>query len=353
MAETHNINPLGKVLITGGSGFLGKTFVETLLDRGYSVRVLDVNPCQFDHPDFEMHVGNICDIDFVSKACEGVDTVFHTAAIIELRDTKMVDERTRKLSYDVNLEGTKNIVKACQKQGVKRLVYTSSNSVVLDGNPITNGNESLPYVTTFRDLYTETKTKAEQYVLKSNGEQGLLTAAIRPSGIWGVGDQTVFKTVIEQLHNGLFKVIVGDGSAKLDNSYVHNLIHGQILAANQLYDGGSAPGQAYFINDGEPVNMMYFIRPVVETLGYKFPKMHVPYLLVRGVLEVWQWLHLNVGIKQPPQPPLALARVCKDNYFSIEKARRDLGYEPLYTSEEAMEHCIPYYIELHNELANG
>ncbi len=91
---------------------------------------------------------------------------------------------------------------------------------------------------------------AERFVLSQNGVNGMLTCSIRPSGIWGRRDQTMFRKVFESVLAGHVKVLVGGKNVKLDNSYVHNLIHGFILAAEHLVGGGSAPGQAYFINDG-------------------------------------------------------------------------------------------------------
>ena len=156
---------------------------------------------------------------------------------------------------------------AGQAAGVKRFVYTSSNSVVMGGQNIAGGDETLPYTDRFNDLYTETKVVAERFVLSQNGIDGMLTCAIRPSGIWGRGDQTMFRKLFESVIAGHVKVLVGRKSARLDNSYVHNLIHGFILAAEHLVPGGTAPGQAYFINDAEPINMFEFARPVVEACG--------------------------------------------------------------------------------------
>ncbi|WP_062269331.1 NAD-dependent epimerase/dehydratase family protein [Endozoicomonas arenosclerae] len=343
---------LGKVLVTGGAGFLGQNLTRTLLDKGYSVRVFDLAECPLEHPNLEKLQGNIADKSVVAKACEGISTVFHTAAIIEIRSSRVVSTEVRNLSYNVNLEGTRNILEAAQNSGAQRLIYTSSNSVVVGGKPIVNGDETLPYVTEFRDLYTETKCKAEQLVLKANGEKGLLTCAIRPSAIWGPGDQTVFKLLIDELIAGTVKAIVGDGKSRLDNSYVHNLIHGKLLAAAQLKEDGKAPGQAYFINDGEPANMMEFSRPVIEGLGYPYPEKHVPYGLVKFIIGTWEKLHQWFKVPEPPQTTLALERIGIDNFFSIEKARKDLGYVPLYTTASGMEEAMPYYRELHKKLAS-
>jgi 3beta-hydroxy-delta5-steroid dehydrogenase/steroid delta-isomerase len=156
--------------------------------------------------------------------------------------------------------------------------------------------------------------------------------------------------LFESVLAGHVKVLVGNKDAKLDNSYVHNLIHGFILAGEHLVPGGSAPGQAYFINDGEPVNMFEFSRPVVEACGERWPSFRVSGPMVRFVMTQWQRLHFRFGLPKPPLEPLAVERVYMDNYFSIAKAGRDLGYQPLFTTEKAMADCLPYYTDLYAQM---
>jgi 3beta-hydroxy-delta5-steroid dehydrogenase/steroid delta-isomerase len=338
---------LGRILVTGGSGFVGANLVTTLLQRGYEVRSFDRSPSPLpQHPRLEVVQGDICDPAVCAAAVDGIDTVFHTAAIIELMGGASVTEEYRQRSFSVNVGGTENLVRAGQQAGVRRFVYTSSNSVVMGGQQILGGDETLPYTDRFNDLYTETKVAAERFVLSQNGVNGMLTCAIRPSGIWGTGDQTMFRKLFENSIAGHVKVLVGRRSARLDNSYVHNLIHGFILAAEHLVPGGTAPGQAYFINDAEPINMMEFARPVMEACGQAWPRVRVNGPLVRAVVTGWQRLHFRFGLPEPPLEPLAIERVYLNNYFSIAKATRDLGYRPLYTTEQALADCLPYYMEL-------
>ncbi|MDT7765453.1 MAG: 3beta-hydroxy-Delta5-steroid dehydrogenase / steroid Delta-isomerase, partial [Mycobacterium sp.] len=259
MGDSSLTTELGRVLVTGGSGFVGANLVTELLDRGHQVRSFDRAPSPLPaHPRLEVIEGDICDQQTVSAAVDGIDTIFHTAAIIDLMGGASVTEEYRQRSFAVNVTGTQNLVHAAQAAGVKRFVYTASNSVVMGGQRISGGDETLPYTERFNDLYTETKVAAERFVLSQNaspdGGAGLLTCSIRPSGIWGRGDQTMFRKLFESVLAGHVKVLVGSEHVKLDNSYVHNLIHGFILAAQHLVPGGTAPGQAYFINDGEPVN---------------------------------------------------------------------------------------------------
>jgi len=351
MGDPTLTTDLGHVLVTGGSGFVGANLVTELLARGLEVRSFDrvVYPLA-EHPRLQTFVGDITDTDDVAKAVAGIDTVIHTAAIIDLMGGASVTADYRKRSFDVNVGGTQNLVHAAQSAGVKRFVYTASNSVVMGGQVVAGGDETLPYTERFNDLYTETKVVAEKFVLEQNAEHGMLTCSIRPSGIWGRGDQTMFRKVFESVLAGHVKVLVGSKDVKLDNSYVHNLIHGFILAGEHLVPGGSAPGQAYFINDGEPINMFEFARPVVEACGEPYPTLRVPGGLVLFVMKVWQWLHFRFGIPKPLIEPLGVERITIDNYFSIAKAKRDLGYEPLFNTQQAMAECLPYYTELYDRM---
>lgn len=346
---------LGRVLVTGGSGFVGANLVTTLLDRGYQVRSFDRAPSPLPpHPQLQVLQGDITDTAVCAQAVDGIDTVFHTAAIIDLMGGASATEEYRQRSFGVNVGGTENLVHAGQAAGVQRFVYTSSNSVVMGGQNIAGGDETLPYTDRFNDLYTETKVIAERFVLGQNGSPnggaGLLTCAIRPSGIWGRGDQTMFRKLFESVIAGHVKVLIGRKSARLDNSYVDNLIHGFILAAEHLTPGGSAPGQAYFINDGEPINMFEFARPVVEACGEKWPRARVNGPIVRAAMTGWQRLHFRFGIPAPLLEPLAVERLYLDNFFSIAKASRDLGYQPLFTTEQALSECLSYYVEMFNQM---
>jgi len=351
MVDPTLTSDLGKVMVTGGSGFVGCNLVAELLNRGYWVRSFDRVPSPMPaHPRLETVVDDICDVGSVGAAVDGIDTVFHTAALIELMGGRSVTEEYRKRSFAVNVDGTKNLVHAAQEAGVARFVYTSSNSVVIGGKAISGGDETLPYTDRFADLYTETKVAAEKFVLSQNGVGGLLTCSIRPSGIWGRGDQTLFRKMFERVVSGQVKVLIGTKHARLDNSYVHNLVHGFVLAAQHLVEGGTAPGQAYFINDDDPVNMFEFARPVVQACGQHWPRLRVSGRLIHAIMSLWQQAHFEFRLPAPPLEPLAVERLYLDNYFSVEKARRDLGYEPLYTTDKAMQECLPYYVDLYKQI---
>src|SRR6202008_3081057 len=185
--------------------------VTTLLDGGYQVRSFDRAPSPLaPHPRLEVLQGDVTDAAVCAKAVDGIDTIFHTAAIIELMGGAAVTDEYRRRSFAVNVGGTENLVQAAQAAGVKRFVYTASNSVVMGGQRISGGDETLPYTERLNDLYTETQGVAERFLFSQNGVDGLLTCSIRPSGIWGRGDQTMFRKVFENVIAGNTKVLVGN-----------------------------------------------------------------------------------------------------------------------------------------------
>ena len=160
----------------------------------------------------------------------------------------------------------------------------------------------------------------------------------------------MFRKVFERVVTGQVKVLIGSKNARLDNSYVHNLVRGFILAGQHLVEGGTAPGQAYFINDDDPVNMFEFARRVVEAGGQDWPRFRISGRLVHAIMSLWQRLHFWFNLPTPLLEPLAVERLYLDNYLSVAKARRDLGYEPLYTTEKAVQECLPYYVDVYKEV---
>jgi len=179
-------------MVTGGAGYLGQRLVRALLDRGYEVHVFDRARAAFDDPRVAVFEGDIVDYESVRRAMEGCETVFHAAALIDL--VGLPSRARRKRSFDVNVEGTRNILRACEASGVHRLVYTSSNNVVFDWG-FNAGDETMPYAREFIDLYTETKVVAEkdvevhfEPVLPVDKERRIAELAqLRDLGVLGAG----------------------------------------------------------------------------------------------------------------------------------------------------------------------
>jgi 3beta-hydroxy-delta5-steroid dehydrogenase/steroid delta-isomerase len=341
--NTHLDTHLGRCLVTGAAGLVGRNLIRTLLARGCRVRALvHSTPLQLEHEELECVSGDVRDRDAMSRACDGIDTVFHTAARIALLGGRAVTEKYKRLTYDINVAGTANVVEACRERGVARLVYTSSVDVCFEGKHIEHMDRTTPYAKRTKCVYADTKIAAEQLVLEANGSDGLLTCALRVDGIYAPEANLIFDALLEQIVHNRLKVCLGDAATLQDTSYIDNLIHGHLLAAEHLVPGGSACGNAYFITDNEPQNTFEFIRPVVEGLGYEVPRWRLPRGLLLPILKLWEYLHFRLGIASPLLCPHELDKATVTHYGDIDDARRDLGYEPIKTVEEALQECLPY-----------
>ncbi len=331
---------LGHCLVTGAAGYLGRHLVAELLRRGLRVRGFDLAPSALRHPYFEHVQGDIRNVEALRKVCSGIDTIFHTAALLDF--ARFAPTAQRELSYGVNVRGVENLVRAAREAGAARLVHTSSNNVTFDA-PVIDGDESTPYAPRSRDLYTETKILGEQVALAASGHGGLLTCAIRPGGIYGPGEGLVFPRVIDECASGRYVAKIGDGSALSDNTFIDNLVSGEIEAARHLLPGGPVCGQAYFITDGQPINYFEFFRPVVEALGFRHPTRSIPAAPVQAVMAVWEWLHLwlaPLGWPRPPLLALEAKKITVSHYSRIDKARRDFGWQPVVAPEVAITRMI-------------
>src|SRR5947208_2647436 len=126
MAELRDIGPV--CLVTGGAGFTGRALVERLLKEGFVVRVLDLHGHRELSPQAELVLGDIRNRETVLRAAEGVGTVFHLAA--DMYFSRVATAKRRQQIFDINLTGTENVIAACSVRQIKRLVYTSSSSVI-------------------------------------------------------------------------------------------------------------------------------------------------------------------------------------------------------------------------------
>ena len=338
---------LGYCLVTGGAGFLGRHLTADLLRRSLRVRVFDRHTAKTTHERLDVLTGDLRDPAQVRKACDGVDTVFHTAALLCFLRFPTPEER--EASFAVNVGGVQHVVRACRDAGVRRLIHTSTNNVTF-GGPVIDGDETWPYASSAKDLYTQTKILGEQTVLEANGRDGLLTCAIRPGGIYGPGDVLMLPRLVDQCARGRYVAIVGDGSAKSDNTFIDNLVDAQIEAARHLTPQSPLGGQAYFITDGVSSNAFAFFRPLVEGMGFPFPSRHVPAWPLYAGTWLWELAHRVLRVPPPGLSHLEIRKIAVSHYSGIEKAKRDFDWEPKLSLEEAMARCLPYCKQLLREV---
>lgn len=309
------------------------------------VHSFDLQACKMDHENITNFVGDIRNYQDAHEACKGVNTIFHTVAVINL--SGLYRNKVRNTVMGINVSGTAQLLKAATDNGVQRFVYTSSNNVCFD-HEIVLGDESIPHATRPLDLYTETKGMAEKLVLEADmGKTGMRTVAVRPGGIWGGSDGGMMITkFIEQLAAGAFKALIGDGSAQVDNTHVENLVDAEILAAEKLVSAADiVGGEAYYITDEEPMNALEWFRPLVEALGIDFPTLRLPALPMYwiGYLgEIAQYF----GAPEMPLTRMGVLKVVRSHSFKTDRARRELEYRPRYGRTEGLQEIEPHAREM-------
>lgn len=317
-------------LVTGGGGFLGRYIVEQLVARGDAVRAL----VRRDYPELtalgvELIRGDVAQGSGVVEACRGIDTVFHVAAI------SGVGGRWEPY-YRINTLGTRHVVEGCLVHDVRRLVYTSSPSVTFDGVDQCGVDESAPYATRWLDPYPHSKALAEQHVLAASGRSGLLTCALRPHLIWGPRDRHLIPSLLRRARCGRL-CRVGDGTNRIDTTYVENAAEAHLLAADALRPGSPVAGRAYFISQGEPVNCWGWIDDLLALAGLPpVGKTISPAAAwCRGAVceMVYRLLRLR---SDPPMTRFLAAQLAKSHYFDISRAQRDFGYRARVSTAEGM-----------------
>ena len=345
MADTSPLD--GKrCLVTGGAGFLGRHLVAALRAKGCPVHVLDTAPSPGPEDGVRWFRGDVRNHAAVLNACKDVDTVFHTAAVIDA--LTHARHSVANTIQSINVEGTQNVIRVARRSGVRRLVHTSSivASFCMDA---AGGDESAPYSTS-RDLYTATKVAGERAVLAANGKDGLLTCAIRPGGIYGPGERLTYGRFVRALKMGAPLVVFGDGTARLDYVYIDNLVDAELRAAERLTEGSPVCGEAYFVSDETPMNAGQFSIELVKHMGLQRPLVRVPDPVARAVGAAWERIYQLFGVAKPLFT-IANVKLCDiDHYFSIDKAKRHLGYAPLVDTEEGLRRTAVEAREYYDQL---
>ncbi len=321
------------VLVTGGGGFLGGALARRLLELGHQVSVLGRRRYP-DLPDTIIPIqADLRDSQAIAEACRGQDTVFHAGAIAGIWGK-------RNDFHQINVAGTRHVIDGCLEHGVRKLVFTSSPSVIFNQSDMEQVDETIPYPSHFLSDYPETKALAEQAVLAANGRQGLLTVALRPHLIWGPGDPHLVPRIIEQARKGQL-VRVGEGDNRVDIIYIDNAVEGHILAWQALEEGSPVAGRCYFLSDGEPVVLWNWINHLLDSMGIPPVTRSISY----GMAKKLGWILEGVDrvFGRPGEPRMTrflAAQLATSHNFDINRARKDFNYKAVISPEEGMKHLL-------------
>jgi len=343
--------PTGDQYLIIGAGFLGCRIAHALLLRGERrirfldarrPRVLDDLMAKWGEEGLEFVCGDVTEPGQIQTAFDGVSTVFCTFAIIRYWERL---KHQRELSHRINVGGTANVLEACRKAGVRFLIQTSTSNTSLlwehktqSGEPVVL-DETSPYVEE-RNLvnhYGTSKAAAERLVLAANSSD-LTTGSIRPcSGIFGPHDGLV-------LENTLRAKTAPPVIAPLQVSdwvFVDNVVWGHLLLEKELRAANpAAVGQAFAVSNAQPLRSLDFCRAIAHyepSVSVVFPPIHV----LRGLARIVEWISPFVtfpdSLKQLSTMTPSTMKLIETSYvYNIEKAKRVLGYEPMFTVDEGL-----------------
>ncbi len=321
-----------KILVTGGTGFTGSHLVKRLLDDGSEVKVLArpaSNNAFLERLGVEIISGDISDRDSVNRAVKNADKVFNIAAAY--REAKLPEASY----WDVNLGGTKNIIDACIKFSVSRLVHCSTIGVVssVDEPP---SDETAPYSPD--DIYQQSKCAAEKEVLRSVRDEGLPASVIRPCAIYGPGDLRLLK-MFRMIAKKRF-YIFGSGKALYHMVYIDDLVSGFILAS----EIDNSIGEIFIIGGPRYTSINELSGIIADEFGVEPPGIHFPFKPIEILSILMEYAYKPLK-KEPPRYRRRIAFFKKDRAFNISKAKKMLGYVPEFDLKEGVHLTAKWYLE--------
>lgn len=295
-----------KVLVTGGAGFIGSHVVDKLKDKGLDVRVYDgIMPTY--RKDIEFYQGSILDITALGFAMDGIDAVFHLAAIADVNDVYAEPY----YSESINVRGTINVLEAARKSGIKRVIYGSTVWVYSEASEH-NVNELTPLHAPTH-LYTATKLTGEYYCQSYSKLYGLEVTVLRYGIPYGprARDGAVIPIFVRKALNGEPLTIAGDGSQFRKFVYVEDLAEGNVLALK-----GIAKNKIYNLDGKEKIS-------------------------IKQIAEIIQKIIGNVKIEYVP----ARSGDYSGKEVSSGLAKKELGWEPKINFEEGVRRYIKWFKE--------
>ena len=319
-----------KILVTGAGGFTGGALARHLAKQGTAVRGT-VRPgaaaASLHAAGIEVVAADIRDADSVRRAVAGCTHVYHIAALF--RRAGMPDSEYQR----VNAEGTRHLLDAAIAAGVKRFVHCSTIGVCghIEQPP---ADETLPYNP--GDIYQVTKMEGEKLALEYFRDGRLYGVVVRPASIYGPGDLRLLK-LFKMIGRRRF-VVIGNGRPTFHTVFIDDLVQGFVLAMQQDVPSG----EVFIVAGEEPVALNDLFSTIAQTLDVSPPRLRVPAWPVQLLGTVVEKVCIPLGI----EPPIYRRRVdffTKNRAFSIDKAKRMLGYEPHVDLSEGIRRTAAWY----------
>jgi nucleoside-diphosphate-sugar epimerase len=320
--------------VTGAPGWLGNKLVKALHERGDKIRCLilpgiDASPIK-EYCD-EIVEGDVRVKQSLYKATRGVETVFHCVGVIHPKSGKIRD------FYEINTQGTKNMLEASLNAKVRKFIHISSCSVQ-GFNPdrstlLTEDMPSKPH-----SHYGKSKKLAEEAINYYHGHYGLPTVILRPTMFYGPGAADRWITLMKMIKDNNL-IVFGDGKTLRSSTYIDNLVDACLLADSKE----NAIGQTYWIADEKPYTWIEIVNEIAEALEVKdFKPIYLPLIGARicekidvllGWLGYYSFKFHVIG------------EINRDIGVSIEKAKRELGYNPRFSLKEGVRNMVEWCLK--------
>ena len=314
-----------KVLVTGASGFLGRATAAAVRDAGHQVRTFQRRPSGLQ--DVSDVAGTMTDADALAGAVDGVDAVVHLAAKVSLAGDPADFAR-------VNVDGTRALVDAARRAGVRRMVFVSSPSVAHTGSSLVGVDAGPAEPARARGDYARTKAAAELIALGADAPD-LAVVAVRPHLVWGPGDTQLVGRIVDRARRGRLPVL-DSGAALIDTLYVDNAASAMVAALDHAADDG-VHGNAYVVTNGEPRPVGELLAGICRASGVPVPRLHLPAAVARAagsvVEAVWR---VRPGQDEPPMTRFLAEQLSTAHWFDQRRTRRDLRWTPTVTIDEGL-----------------
>ncbi len=327
-------------LVTGGTGLLGSHIIEQLCLRGRPVRAIvraGSDTRWLKSQPVEIVEGDLSDAASLSRACQGVQYIYHAAA-------RVGDWGPWHEFQEITIDGTRRLVDAAVAARVPRFIHISSISSYgyVNGEGITvDETASLGYKLYRWAYYSRAKVAAEEIVWRAHKEGRIAVTVIRPSWIYGPRDRMTIARQVAATREGKMKII-GDGRNRLNVVYAGNVAEGAILAA----DTPKAAGQAYNMSDDGVMTLQEYYNAIADELGEPRPTRHVPYAVAKTAAFILECIGHLVGRKTPPLVTrYSVWLMGRRSFFSAEKARRELGWKTTVTYDKGIPLTVKWYLE--------
>jgi len=325
--DKNKINKMKQVFVTGGSGFVGQNLIPMLLEKGYRVKALARSAQAIQKVELLGAIavkGDLNDPEALAEGVKDCSTLFHLAASVDFFASE------KKLTK-LHVEATELLLTAAKNANVQKFIYLGAASVIMNGQPITNADESF-ISDNIIDGYSKTKLLAENLVLSANTKT-FQTISLRPPMIWGKGDPNTLAGIIDAIQKGRMQFIDG-GKHRLVTCHVINVCHGLILADESVQGGG----KSYFLTDGETPVFKDFIKKYVGTQGVAVPDKDVSLAMAKRIASVMEFIWKTFGLKGHPPLYKGLVNALGIQFITNDKrARHELGYKTFVTIAQGLD----------------